>query len=361
MLPEEGFWIVMKLVRWLLMLSVVLGALIVSPALAQNTAAVDKAIAYVRTQQQADGSFPGFGAGSTADAIIALAAAKVNVADVKQGGVSALNFVQSQAQGVGKDPGVAAKFLIAMTMAGQAPQLPNGADLIKEVQQGRNAQTGQYGPDVTTHAYALIGLVAAGTTPETAAIDALKKLQLPDGGWSFDGTAATGSDTNTTGLAIQALKAVGDSSDAISKAVAYLKGQQNSDGGFPYSQTSSFGNASDANSTALALQGLLAAGEDLKNYTKAGKTPVDRLLQFQNDSGAFRYQDATPDDNQLATYQAIPALLQQTLPLKAMSTASSPSALPSTGSANRTAMLIVLSMLAIGMIAGGALVVRRRA
>lgn len=381
---------VIKQIRGLLLMGLTLCALLISPAFAQNATGVDQATAYVRTQQQPDGSFAGFGPGSTADAIFALAAANVNVDEVAQGGTSALDYVQAQAKGSGKDTGVAAKFLIAVTLAGQSPRLADGTDLVGEVAQGYNAQTGQYGQDVTSHAYAMIGLVAAGATPEAAAIDALKKLQLPDGGWSFDGTAATGSDTNTTGLVIQALKAAGDTSDAVGKAVAYLKAQQNNDGGFPYSQASSFGNASDANSTALAIQGLLAAGEDLANYVKDGKSPTDRLLQFQNPSGAFRYQDAQPDDNVLATYQAIPALQRVTLPLRALpvappaasaapsataspaptaapsaapsaAPAGGPAALPNTGANDRAWMLALAATLAVSLIAGGVLMVRRRA
>ena len=291
------------------------------PAYAQQpTTQVDQAVSYIRNQQQPDGSFAGFGPGSTADAIMALAAANVNIAEINKGGKTPIDFLRAQARGSGKDPGLAAKFLIALLVAGQSPAA-EGVDLVVEVESGYNAQTGQYGKDLTSHAYALIGLVAAGRTPKPEAVEALKKLQLPDGGWSFDGTSATGSDTNTTSVAVQALKAARDSSDAISKAIAYYKTQQNADGGFPYSQTSQYGNASDANSTALSLQALIAAGENLANWTKEGKTPTQRLLAFQNQSGAFRYHDKQTEDNAAATYQAIPAVLGKTLPLEGIAIA----------------------------------------
>ncbi len=286
----------------------------------QPTPLVDRAVGYIRSQQQPDGSFAGFGPGATADAIVALSAANINIAEITKDGKSPIDFLRTQMQGAGKDTGLAAKFLIAMLLAGQSP-MNNGADLVIEVQNGYNPQTGQYGKDVTAHAYALIALVAAGQTPKPEAVEALKKLQLPDGGWSFDGTPATGSDTNTTALAVQALKAVGDTSDAIGKAIAYYRAQQNADGGFPYSQTSQYGNASDANSTALSIQALLAAGENPASWAKDGKTPPQRLIAFQNTSGAFRYQDTQPEDNPLATYQAIPALLGKTLPLEGIAIA----------------------------------------
>lgn len=279
--------------------------------------ATTKALAYIRSQQAADGTFAGFGAGSTADAVYALVAAGENPATFSNGGSSAVAGLQKLAPDAAKSPGLAAKFVVALLLVGQSPKLANGTDLLGTVEQAYTSATGQYGTDVSTHAYAMLALRAADRAAATKSEprDALKKLQLPDGGWSFDGTAATGSDTNTTALALQALIAVEGKSDAVSKALAYLKTQQNSDAGFPFSQASSFGTASDANSTANVIQALVAAGEDLQAYAKNGKTPVDRLQAFQNASGAFRYQDTPPDDNAGATYQALPALLSKPLPL----------------------------------------------
>ena len=363
--------------RWLVLFVALLSLAMPGRAALAQTAdpAIEKAVAYIRTQQQPDGSFSGIGAGSTADAIFALSAAGVNVAEVKQGGKSAVDYIRTQAKGSGKDTGVAAKYVIAMLLAGQSPLLPDGTDLVAEVESGRKAN-GQYGADVTAHAYALIALNAAGApaakSPES--VGALKALQLPDGGWSFDGTAASGSDTNTTAVAIQALVAVGERGDALSRALAYLKTQQNSDGGFPYSQASQFGTASDANSTALSYQAIVAAGEDLGAYTKGGNTPAARLLAFQNGSGAFRYQDATPDDNTFATYQAVPALVARPLPLEgivialpatpaeapAPSTpaAGGPATLPNTGGAD---MLPAFAVAALALMLAGLAVRRRQA
>ena len=53
----------------------------------------------------------------------------------------------------------------------------------------------------------------------------------------------------------------------------------------------------------------------MTNWAKNGKTPVNRLLAFQNPTGAFRFQDAQADDNQFATYQALPACAGKTYPL----------------------------------------------
>ena len=281
-----------------------------------NDAAVQRAVEYIRTQQAADGNFAGFGASSTADAIYALVAADVNPAEFKAAEASAVDGLAKLAPEAAKEPGVAAKFVLAALMAGQDPRALGGMDLIAVVEQSRNANNGRYGPDVTSHALALLALRAAGVTPPPDSAVALERLQLPDGGWSFDGTVNTGSDTNTTSLALQALQSTGGADEAKRKAIDYLRTQQNADGGFPYSQTSQFGNASDANSTALALQAILASGDTLDNWAREGQTPLDRLLAFQNPSGAFRFQETQVEDNQLATYQAVPAVEGETLPLE---------------------------------------------
>lgn len=328
-----------------------------------QTADTTTALAYVRSQQAADGSFAGFGAGSTADAVYALVAAGVQPATFRNTGETALAGLRTLAPGAATTTGGAAKFALALLMAGETTVLSDGSDLLTVIEQGRNSATGQYGSDVSAHAFALLALRAAGrpAARDAAPHDALKKLQLPDGGWSFAGSAATGSDTNTTALAIQALIAVEGPSAAVSRAVAYLKTQQNSDGGFPFSQASAFGTASDANSTAYVIQGLIAAGEDPNSVTKHGKSPLDRLRAFQNSSGAFRYQDTPPDDNAGATYQALPALLGKTFPLSALSAPAAPvpttPGLPSTGLPSFPAWALVAA--AVALVLTGRRLVRR--
>jgi prenyltransferase beta subunit len=183
---------------------------------------------------------------------------------------------------------------------------------------------------------------------------AAARLQQADGGWSFDGGTQTSSDTNTTALMLQALIAAGDQSDARTRALAYLKSQQNADGGFPYAKGSSFGSDSDANSTALALQALVASGELPSNAPQTAGRAISALLLFQNPSGAFRYQAALPDDNDLATAQAIPAMWLKPFPIKRIATPV-PAALPATAG---EALPVWLVLLATGMLGMGAILRR---
>jgi len=362
-----------RLVHWLAVMALFV-ALAPMAAQAQTDDVVDQAIDYIRTQQQADGSFAGLGAGSTADAVYALVAANEDVAAIEKDGNSAIDFIKAQTDEAQK-PGSAAKFALALVAAGEQPTLGNGTDLLDVIDGSYNGDTGQYGEDVSTHAYAVLALIAAeGNVPDQA-VEALRSLQRPDGGWSFDGTGD--SDTNTTALAVQALVAAGDNSDSVARAIEYYRGQQNDDGGFPSSQTSEFGTDSDTNSTALSIQALLAVGQDLDDWAKNDTTPVERLIQFQNNSGAFRYNDATPDDNAFATYQAVPAVAGKALPFAEQNNAAAPAAtatadatatatagaegpnaLPDTGVPN---LLPVYALLAGTLLFGGLTLRRRRA
>jgi hypothetical protein len=346
---------------------------------AQETQGVQSAVAWLRAQQQPDGSFPGFGAGDTADAVVALVAAGEDPADYAAGGTTPLDYLAAQAPSyAATGPGAAAKLTLAAVAAGADPTSFGGANLLELIGASYDAQTGQYGPDVYGHALALLAIRSVGVAPPDAAVQRTLALQLDDGGWSFDGSADTGSDTNTTSLVVMALAPGDAAAPAVAEALAYLKAQQNDDGGFPYSQSSQFGNASDANSTAAVLLALasLGAQPDGADWTRGGNTPLTALTSLQNASGAFRYQATPPDDNALATYQALLALTGATLPsvvsavpgaealvvpaaAPAPAPAPTPGGLPATGAPD-TVPLSLLALLGLAAAAAG-LIVRRRA
>ena len=353
--------------RWM-MIALALVFVAVVPVRAQSPAQATRAVDWLRTQQDASGGFAGFGISSTADALYALAAANVNVDEVMVGGKNAQAFIAANIAEIAAKPGVAAKYVIAELLTGHSPRNVAGTDLVAVVRQSYNAQTGVYGPDVTTHALALLALVAAGEPLPSKALDSVVAWQLDDGSWSFTGDRTPlGGDTNTTALVLQALVAAGQASNpAVPKALAYLETQQNADGGFPYSQASTFGTASDANSTALVIQAIVATGGAPTSapWADANGNPVAALLGLQNENGAFRYDAATPDDNAFATYQAIPALLYMPFPLEsiviiqpapnppAAPTPNVPGQLPNTGGHNIPAWpfgVIAFGLLLLGM------------
>jgi hypothetical protein len=279
--------------------------------------AVQQAAGWGAGQQQASGSYPGFGVGSSADAVIALVAAghsNPNSAGTKR----ALDYLTAQAAGYAKTPGAAAKLILAFDAATGATadmHQVGGVDLEQVITGGYDAATGQYGKDVTGHALSILALTDLGRPLGAQALDWLRLGQGSEGGWAFDGSKGPGSaDTNTTGLVLQALAAAGAKSDpVVPKALTYLHGQQNSDGGFAYQKGPDA--ASDSNSTGMVVMGLIAVGEDPAAWQQGGAGPLDFLVHLQNASGALRYQAAQAEDNGGATYQAIPALAGLALPL----------------------------------------------
>jgi squalene cyclase len=217
-----------------------------------------------------------------------------------------------------------------------------------------------------SHLLSVLALASAQRPISQAAVDHITTSQQDNGSWAWDGSAETAGDTNTTGFAVQALVAAGESGDSSSvrSALDYLLGIQNEDGGWPYQNPSDYGTDTDANSTAVVIQALIAAGQDPtgSDWTRVeGNTPVSALEALQNASGAFAWQAALPDDNLLATVQALPALAGKAFPWATMDVgepAAAPLTTPETGgAAANLPMLLVLSGLAL---LGGSYSLRRQ-
>ena len=314
------------------------------------------ALTWMRSQQQPDGSFAGFGAGSTVDAALAIIAAGESPSAYSIGGNTPVTFLESKVVDLTKTPGSAGKLLVLAASLNSGSGTFGGVDLINVINSSYDAGTGHYGKDAIGHAFAMLGLHAAGQQIPAAAIAFLKSVQTPEGGWAFSGdTAAGAADTNTTAVVLQALAIVGATKtepDVIKKAVTYLSSQQNADGGFPYQKVGGPDSESDVNSTAYVAQALL---------TTSNTTMADQALAFivsvQKPNGAFQWKKSEPDDNAGATYQAVPALLGASLAFPNPTLAADPTAsqpvpgMPTTGSpvADLLGALAGMAALALGV------------
>jgi hypothetical protein len=277
---------------------------------------VETGLAYLAAQQQADGGFTnGFSAGSdlgtTCDVVLAITAGGQDASTwVSGGGNSPLDYLYAQVAGGAVDKlGPRAKVVLALLATGQDPTAFAGHDLIAELGVAYDETTGSYGGTVFDQALVVLALFNAGQPVPDGAARYLLDNQCTDGAWAlFGGTAASTGDTNTTALAVQALLVTGHQ-DRVGEAFAYFHRVQNGDGGFPYKSPSEYGTDTDANSTTVVLQALLAAGEPLGNWTPGGTDPLGALVALHDGtSGAFFWQAAMPYANVLATAQAIPAM-----------------------------------------------------
>jgi hypothetical protein len=114
-----------------------------------------------------------------------------------------------------------------------------------------------------------------------------------------------------TGAALQALASAGRRrSGAARRAIAYLREQQNADGGF--GQLS--GGRSNAQSTAWAIQGLVAAGVSPARFGR-DRSPLRYLTSLQQQNGSFRYSRTSTQTPVWVTAQAVAALRRKPLPL----------------------------------------------
>jgi len=158
-------------------------------------------------------------------------------------------------------PGETAKVLLAAQIAGADPTAFGGHDLESEL---RAMLVTDPGPDlgrfasgsVADQAYAILALARTSGGVPVAAVDWLVAAACPSGEFSWDGTCPSGpgmEDSDTTGLAVQALMAAGETA-ASSAGVDWLLAAQDAGGGFV-----SFGTP-NANSSGLAAQAVRAAG-----------------------------------------------------------------------------------------------------
>lgn len=282
--------------------------------------AVEQALAWLQGQQNADGGFsngfsPESNLSTTAEAVIALAAGGQDAGVVQSaGGVSPLDYLYQQVRaGQVKEVGVTAKVVLALVAAGLDPANFAGRDLVGQIEAAYDADSGSYGGSIFDQALVVLALANADRTLPAGAVDYLMAYQTTDGAWNFGGdTAALSGDTNTTALAIQALVAAGRKDDA-GRGLAYLQRVQNADAGWPYQNPSPYGTETDANSTALVIQAIYATGQTPGDWYGGGRDPLGALLSLQNTSGSFSYQASFPGDNVLATVQAIPAAAGVTL------------------------------------------------
>ncbi|HEX2038831.1 MAG TPA: prenyltransferase/squalene oxidase repeat-containing protein [Acidimicrobiales bacterium] len=314
-----------------------------SPAVA-GTDATQKAVEWLKAQQEADGGFeladfPGF---ETLDATLAIAAnaqtdaswstaeARSAVAVVTRDGKSPLHYLDDFAEG-GLCPGQAAKLivLVAVPLGLDARAFDPAADgspvdLVAVMEGPGGGFCFAAFSDVL---YNVLADALLGRAVSDDDVDAVRAGQRPDGSWDFTGDPESEIelDVDTTALAVRALIAAGVSPHdrAVEHALRTIAGAQEPTGGWP----SPFA-VNDPNSTAMAMVGLTAAGHDPNGpcfTTPSNDTPESALRERQRRTGlAMAAVDeeegrvTSPNDefgiNTFATSQAVQGWLASLLP-----------------------------------------------
>lgn len=289
----------------------------VQPSRGQQAA--EKALTWLRTQLQEDGSFNiGFGhpAGVTCDAVLAIVASGGVPATWRTtaGKPSLVDYLAANGNEYAIDAATTGKLIVTVVAAGLDPQNFGGVDYLARLQSFASSK-GVYDPGAVGQAWAILALKAVGQEVPAEALTTLKSYQLENGAWA----SAFGPDNDTVSYVVQALIAGGEpkNSPAIQKALAFFKEQQNDDGGFPAIKPSEWGTDTNANSTAAVIMALYAVGEKPEDakWSKTGGNPLTALLALQMEDGKIEFQPGVGSPV-MATVQAIPALLGKTLPLR---------------------------------------------
>jgi hypothetical protein len=283
----------------------------------------------------------------TAQSILAMAAANVDRQAAQYELQYLYGHVNQYVEASGADgPGQLAILILDSHVYASYLGFTAGNDLVKRLlatQQTSGPDAGLFGTetqlaDFSAGTYqqglALLALTAVGITsgPDVAAATGwLEAQQCPNGGWSLPDAALdacnglpadfSGPDTNSTALALEGLASQGALPPASAEnAVAYLRGGQDADAGWSYYANSvAIPATSDPDSTALVMQALVAMGLHPSAFTKGSADPLGTLLTFQlhsgTSAGGFYFPPAPAPASNLATYQAVPALMGLPLPL----------------------------------------------
>lgn len=280
---------------------------------------------YLKGQQQADGGY--FNLGASLDSLLAASALNQSGATwLSSQNKSLLDYIAGQAPfAMATTAGARGKLALALAANDLDPKNYLKHNLVISITQTYDPNSGAYGSTNWDQAFAILGLRAAGESVPPLAVQTLAKRINPDGGWGY--SVGFNSEVDNTGLMLQALIAGGMpiSSTEVISGVQFLRSLQNDDGGFPVDKLTPSENpgASNANSTAFAIQGLLAAEVDPLSVTKwiTASNPISYLLSLQLPDGGFKWMADDTSSNVFATQQVIPALSGKAFPIKSRAVA----------------------------------------
>ncbi|HEY0317459.1 MAG TPA: prenyltransferase/squalene oxidase repeat-containing protein [Solirubrobacterales bacterium] len=286
-----------------------LGALLPAQA---NASAGGHAADWLEAQQRPNGGFAADadrdpGAEQTCWAMLGLAAAGRNPLDVTKEGRSPVDFLRGHVDELDR-PGDVARTILALESAGVDPRDFVGDNLVAELLAMRR-DNGSYEGWPNSTAYAVIALRSAGVSGGVEkTLSWLRKVQNDDGGWGdVPGSPST---ADGTGAVLQALSPDSKASD---KGVSYLRDVQRKGGGFSLGGNG----AVNSQSTAWAVQGLIAAGANPSDFRRGGKSALDYLAEHQEGDGHYRYSGASDQTPVWVTAEVLVPVAGDYLPIAA--------------------------------------------
>ena len=148
-------------------------------------------------------------------------------------------------------------------------------------------------------------------------VEEILRRQTPGGGWNLTAgsrgpvEAHEVGDADLTGMALQALANYQDNADvraATQRALTFLSGIQDSDGGFTGSMSMSSSAVESAVQVLVALTALGISIDDSR-FVKNGNTILDNIMSFSLPDGSFMHSRYDSGNNQMSTEQAFYGLV----------------------------------------------------
>jgi Prenyltransferase and squalene oxidase repeat len=276
-----------------------------------QAAGTDQAANWLEAAQNTDG---GFGSSPSSDssaaltgwAMLGLEAAGRNPYDVTSAaGKSPIDFLRGHLDEV-SSPGDIARTIVALEGAGADPRSFAGRDLVGALL-ARRAENDSYVGWPGTTSFSVVALRAAGATDGLdGTLSWLSKVQNDDGGWGD--VPDQPSNADVTGAAMQALP----TTKAAQAGLSYLRKHQRPNGGFALGA----GGGVNAQSTAWAVQGMIAVGADPAKIGDGGNSALDYLAARQAGDGHYRYSESSDQTPVWVTGQVLVAVSGDSLPIE---------------------------------------------
>jgi energy-coupling factor transport system substrate-specific component len=271
----------------------------------------DRAANWLVSVQNNDG---GWGASPDQDSsaeitgwvMLGLEAAGRNPLDVQRGGRSPVDLVRRDV-GELNSSGDLARTILALEGAGVSSRSFGGRDLVAALLKRRRSN-GSYEGWPNSTAFAVIALRTAGATGSLdASIKWLSRVQNKDGGWGD--TPGSPSTADGTGAVMQAMPG----SKVAEQGLSFLRKVQRPNGGFPLGGSGSV----NAQSTAWAVQGMIAVGADPARIKEGGNSALDYLASRQAGDGHYSYSSSSDQTPVWVTGQVLAAVEGEAFPIPA--------------------------------------------
>ena len=292
--------------------AVLILALAVAVALPARAEASDtsRAADWLESVENSDGGFgasPGerSSVAMTDWAMLGLEAVGRNPQDISSHGHTPIDFLHGAQREI-SSTGDLARTILALEGAGIDSGSFAGRDLVAELVK-RRRDNGSFEGWPSETAFSVIALRAAGANGGLdKSVEWLRGVQNEDGGWGD--TPGSPSTADDTGAVMQVLA---NGSKSADRALSYLRAAQRPGGGFPLGGSG----AVNTQSTAWAIQGIIAAGGNPGIFRRGGASAPDYLSSQQASDGHYRYSAASDQTPVWVTGEVLVAAAGQPFPV----------------------------------------------